>query len=79
MPRTRYDTPSHRELRVLLSGSAETEGVTLERVGDILGCSPATASRRMKEPGTLTLDELVKLGRGLHIPIEDLRNAAVKY
>lgn len=36
------------------------------------------ATRRFKDPGTLTLDELTALGCGLHIPIEELR-AAIRY
>lgn len=79
MPRTKLDIPDHRELRVLLGGTMRTEGATMERVGRILNCSPSTAQRRMKDPGSLTLDELARLGRGLHIPIDELRSAALRY
>ena len=44
----------------------------------IIGRGTATMTRRLEDPGSLTLDELTALGRGLHLPIEDLR-AAIRY
>ena len=45
------------------------------RLGVVLGVSPATASRRIKDPGELTAAELRRLVTHGHIPIEEVRAA----
>ena len=47
-------------------------------LGAALGKSENTVRSRLKNPGELTVDELVRLGRKLAIPIEELR-AAIQY
>ena len=44
----------------------------------ILGCSEPTAYRRLKEPGTLTLDELHTISLRAHIPMEELKGALIR-
>lgn len=79
MPRTKMDKkPKHYELRVLLAGTVKTSGKERADLAKMMGCSNPTVTRRFKDPGSLTLDELTALGRGLHIPIDDLR-AAIRY
>lgn len=72
MPRTKFDkTPSR--MFVLLNGSAI--GKSREELGAIIGKGAQTASERLKNPDTLTLGELKRLARKLHIPVEDIRAA----
>ena len=42
------------------------------------GFSIRTLQKRKKDPSKFTVEELRKLGRGLHIPIEEMR-AALRY
>lgn len=79
MPRTKLTSPPrYAPLRMLLRGYAHEEGRSSEELGHIMNASRQTVHRRMAEPGSMTLDELLALGRGLHIPIEDLR-AVIRY
>lgn len=79
MPRTKpLVKPRHQELRVLLSGTVKVSGKERSDLAKMMGCSNPTVTRRFKDPGSMTLDELTALGRGLHIPIDDLR-AAIRY
>lgn len=79
MPKTKLQRdPPHRAMRILLEGWRQTSGKERPELARMMGCSMQTVSRRFKNPGDLTLDELTALGRGLHIPIEDLR-AAIRY
>ena len=72
MPRNKFDkTPSR--MFVLLNGSAI--GKSREELGTIIGKGAQTASERLKNPDTLTLGELKRLARKLHIPVEDIRAA----
>lgn len=45
------------------------------RLAPVIGCSRATAYKRVKDPGELTLDELRRLSTRGHIPIEEVRAA----
>lgn len=79
MPATKFQKkPRHFELRVLISGTVKTNETPRAALARMMGCSEPTVTRRFKDPGTLTLDELIALGRGLHIPIDELR-AAIRY
>lgn len=79
MPRTKMDKkPKHYELRVLLSGTVTTTERTRPELEKMIGRSGPTVTKKLKDPGLLTLDELTALGRGLHIPIDELR-AAIRY
>lgn len=80
MPRTRLDDlgKKHKAMKALLCGQIYQDGGTLETAAPKLGTSPATLSRRCRDPGKLTIDELLNFGRKYHIPIEELR-AAIRY
>ena len=77
MPRVKLDPrmDSHRNLRVLINGSADADGRTQDDICRILGVCKASATKYMRNPEKLPLDELMKLGRSLCIPIDDLRSA----
>ena len=78
MPRTRFDKKKHDKLSVLVCGNDYKDGGTLADGADKTGMSRATLCRRLAQPGGFTVDELLKLGRQYHIPIEDIR-AAIQY
>lgn len=65
----------HEELGCLIAGTVALRGYGAAKVAAILGTSENTARARIKNPGSLTVDEMTKLGRGLGIPIEKLRDA----
>lgn len=79
MPRTRLDhRPKHEHLARLLYGVIHLEGGTIKAASEKIRMSDDTLSRRLKNPGSITLDELVNIGRRLGISIDDLR-AAIRY
>ena len=76
MPRTIFDRHSpYDKLLALLRGTAITKDKTFTDLGGMAKCSKQTVMRRMQDPGSWTLDELRAMGRGLNIPIEDLRQS----
>ena len=80
MPRTnlcRRQKP-HEQLGRLLAGAAWDRKIGMEELGAAIGRNRNTASARIRDPGSLTVSELVKLGRKLEIPIDELR-AAIRY
>lgn len=79
MPKTKMQkAPPHHALRVLLEGWKQTSGKERADLARMMDCSCPTVTRRFQNPGDLTIDQLTALGRGLHIPIEELR-AAIRY
>ena len=79
MPMTKLQRkPRHFELSVLITGTVKTNETDRASLARMMGCSEPTVTRRFKDLGSLTLDELIALGRGLHIPIDDLW-AAIRY
>ena len=79
MPYTKLQRKSkHRALRVLIKGTAAADERDWPELARMMGCSEPTVRRRFQDFGSMKLDELVALGRGLHIPIDDLR-AAIRY
>ena len=80
MPRTRMDASNekHAGLKTLLWGNIKRDNAVLQDGAAKLGMSPSTLSRRCKDPGTMTVDELLNFGRKFHVPIEDLR-ATLRY
>ncbi len=79
MPRTKLDKkPKHYDLQVLLRGTVDTNERTRPELAKMMQCSNPTVTKKLKDPGLLTLNELTALGRGLHIPIDELR-AAIRY
>jgi len=80
MPKTnlcKREVP-HAQLARLIIGFLGLRHNPAADVAAILGCSENTARSRLKNPGEMTVSELTSLGRGLHIPIEDLR-ASIRY
>lgn len=80
MPRTNLcqrEKP-HQRVGALIAGAAISRGYTIGALGPIICASENTARSRIRNPGSLTVDELVKLGRKLQIPIDELR-AAIRY
>lgn len=57
--------------RLLLGYSLNPTGIA-----EILGCSWATASKKLNEPERFTLGELERISRTRHIPIDEIRDAA---
>ena len=79
MPKTIFTKPPDR-LKALLLGYADAQGLGVEDLGRILGCVRQTAAKKLESPTErLNTTELVKLGRGLNIPVEELRSAALMY
>ena len=77
MPRTKLDTKTS-PLMVLILGTAAAKGISQYELADMIGVAPATICNRKKKPEDFTLAQLRKLRTGLGIPIEELRNAAIK-
>ena len=44
----------------------------------VLGCSAPTARSKLNNPGRLTLDDIMKINKSGHIPIEEIRDAIGK-
>lgn len=78
MPRTRLDNERHGALKTMLWGNIKRDNAILQDGAAKLGMSASTLSRRCKDPGTMTVDELLNFGRKYHIPIDELR-AALRY
>ena len=77
MPKTKqYDPLAY--LKTILWGKVKEDNATLQEGAERLGMSASTLCRRCKNPGTMTVDELLNFGRKFHVPIEDLR-AALRY
>lgn len=75
MPKLRRRTSRYDQLQALLCGNIAVQGIRPET---LLGCHQQTASKRLKDIGSMTINDLLALGRGLDIPIADLR-AAIRY
>lgn len=75
MPKLRVPLPKHQRLRVLIQGTIAALGKSTDDVARIWDCSNPTVLKRLREPGSITIDQLLTLGRGLGIPLEEIRNA----
>lgn len=73
MPYLKQRAEPFQKMRKLLLGY-EFNG---ERLAQVLGCSRPTGCDRMKDPGKLTLNDLERIHRKGHVPIEELREAIV--
>ena len=79
MPRTVFDRKNpYDKLVSLVRGTAITADKSYADLGRMAGCSNQTIAHRLHDPSKMTLGELTSIGRGLNIPIEDLR-AAIQY
>ena len=83
MPRVKplgTDSNKFYMLAVLLNGAADMDEKAATHIAHILGFKDyRTAQRRLKNPEKLTLAQASILGRNLNIPIDALREAAIKY
>ena len=80
MPRTnmcKREVP-HAQLGRLLAGAAAVQRADADRLGRALGKCGKTARERIRNPGDLTVSELVAVAKDLRIPIDELR-AAIRY
>lgn len=80
MPRTnlcKREDP-HAQISRLLIGAIGLTPNPAASAAAILSISENTARSRLRHPGDLTVSELIRLSRGLHIPIDELR-AAIRY
>ena len=79
MPRVNLGRkPENDALVKLIWGAAAAEDACQEKVAGMAGFSIRTLQKRKKDPSKFTVEELRKLGRGLHIPIGEMR-AALRY
>lgn len=62
----------------LVSVLAIGYGKTVPKVAKVLGCTPPTARKKMEHPELLTLGDLKKLCKGLHISADEIR-AAIRF
>lgn len=75
MPRVKLAEPKRDRLRELFCGVMAVQEKETADVAAMLGCSQPTALRRLREPKTMTIEELLKLSRGFDIPLEEVRQA----
>lgn len=79
MPRVNLGRkPENEALVKLLWGAAALDSVGWDKMAEMAGMSRRTLQARKKDPSKFTVEQLRKLGRGLHIPVEELR-AALRY
>lgn len=70
--------PYRKPERVPFQGFAEFlkgKGFNSIRLADVLGCSPNTAMRKLKEPKLFDLNDLMKLHYKGHIVWDELKGA----
>ena len=74
MPRTIFEKKRKCEkLLTLIVGTAKVNGKLNPEIAKMAGVGEATIYARYRNPENFTLDEITKIGRGLNIPIEELR------
>lgn len=61
------------KLRVRIEGARAAERMTQEELADRLGITAKTLSKRLMYPELLTVENLVRIGKALHISAEDIR------
>lgn len=75
MPKLRKRANRYDQLQALLYGQLRLHGTKPEA---LLGCCRETAAKRLQNIDRMSVGDLLALGRGLDIPIADLR-AAIRY
>ena len=80
MPKTVFDKPKskYEKLLILIQGTAKVKGKSNPEIASMAGLAESTIYTRFRKPETFSLDELSRIGRGLNIPIEELRQC-IKY
>ena len=56
----------------LIVGRARTQGLNVERMSQKAGISLSTMYKRIRLPGTLTIDELQNIGKAVHFTTEEI-------
>jgi len=81
MPRTKLDQRNRKyeKMEILIWGGMRAKGMKVTDFFEAVGIKKDTFYSRMKEPENFTIKELRRIGLSLHIPIEDLRQAAIIY
>ena len=62
-------------LIALLWGMMAVQSTNVAVVADKTGIKKSTLYRRKKSPEDMTLGEILTMGKALHIPIDDIRQA----
>ena len=75
MPRTKLDKKKNDALSVLVNGYVHKDSGTIKEASERLQKEYRTVCRRLAEPGSFTIDELLDFGRKYHVPIDELRSA----
>ena len=78
MPRTRFDKKKNQELAILLNGCVHAYGGSIQEAAERLGMGRQTLGSRLANPGSFTVDELLRFARVYNIAIDDLRAAIRK-
>lgn len=78
MPRTRLDKKKNEALAVMVNGYVHKDSGTIRDACDKMQKEYRTMCRRLADPGTFTIDELLTFGRKYNVPIDELR-AAIRY
>lgn len=56
----------------LIVGRARTQGLNVERMSQKAGISLSTMYKRIRLPGTLTIDELRNIDKAVHFTTEEI-------
>lgn len=56
----------------LIVGRARTQGLNVERMSQKAGISLSTMYKRIRLPGTLTIDELQNIDKAVHFTTEEI-------
>ena len=78
MPRTKLDQRNQRHIRLtaLITGHIKAQHRTLNDLRRITGIKDSrTINKYMEHPEKAPLELLLKIGRGMNIPIEDVRRS----
>ena len=70
--------PYKKPERVPFQGFAEFlrgKGLNSIKLAEVLGCSPNTAMKKLRQPWTFDLNDLLKIHRKGHIAWDDLKGA----
>jgi DNA-binding XRE family transcriptional regulator len=61
-----------------IEGEATRRGITREELANMIGISLVTYYRRLKDPGSWKLDELIVASRKMRVPIERFMEEVVR-
>ncbi len=74
MPRTIFEKKSkYDKLLVLIRGNIDVSKKSQKEIAAMIDCHENTLLARFRHPEEFKIDELLRIGRGLNIPIEEIR------